>query len=344
MSTTIRRELRALALVAAVSAVVVGLAAAAGGSDESPAFAGAAPSSATTSTSLPIDVLGASSTADGPDAAGPTVASGDDAGTSVPDGGEDAALDGVADESGKGCTIEVASIHLGATGASVSCLQRALAGAGLYSGPVSGQFDDATYRAVRSLQEQRKMFVDGIVGRETALSLEIWPAENSLVVRTPRPAPGAKDLLGFALSPVATSGPDAPPLPAGSGSGKRVVYDRAGQRVWAVDAHERVIRSWLVSGSKYGNEVPGTHQVYSKSERSTAWNGQAYLPMMVRYYKTKIGAIGFHGIPTHVSDGTAYQTDAELGTRLSGGCQRQNNLDATFMWNFADIGTTVVVI
>jgi hypothetical protein len=66
--------------------------------------------------------------------------------------------------------------------------------------------------------------------------------------------------------------------------------------------------------------------------------------MMVRYYRTKIGAIGFHGIPTHVSDGTAYQTDAELGTRLSGGCQRQDNLDATFVWNFTEIGTTVVVV
>ena len=33
----------------------------------------------------------------------------------------------------------------------------------------------------------------------------------------------------------------------------------------------------------------------------------------------------------------------ELGTRLSGGCQRQHNLDAQFMWGFATVGTKVVV-
>ena len=37
-------------------------------------------------------------------------------------------------------------------------------------------------------------------------------------------------------------------------------------------------------------------------------------------------------------------TEAELGTRLSGGCQRQANPDAHFMWAFAAIGTPVVVI
>jgi hypothetical protein len=97
------------------------------------------------------------------------------------------------------------------------------------------------------------------------------------------------------------------------------VYDRSGQRVWAVDKNERVIRSWLVSGSKYNNELPGTHEVYSRSEVSTAWNGKAFLPHMIRWLKTDIGNIGFHGIPRHVSDGSRYEKDSELGTRLSGG-------------------------
>lgn len=338
----IRRDLGALALVAAISAAVVGIAAAAGGSSGSAASAG----------SPPVGGAAATTTVEAAAPAGSGLATGSSVGTAptptpVADDDErelDERAAGDTGGTGDGCTLEVASIRLGASGDNVRCLQHALTADGYYTGAPSGQFDDATYRAVRKLQEDRKMFVDGIVGRETAISLEIWPAEDSLVVRTPPPAPGATDLLGFKLSSVATSGPDAPPLPDGSGSGKRLVYDRAGQRVWAVGADERVIRSWLVTGSKYSNEVPGTHHVYSKSERSTAWNGQAYLPLMVRYYKTDIGNIGFHGIPIHVSDGTPYQTDAELGTRLSGGCQRQANLDATFVWNFADIGTTVVVI
>jgi hypothetical protein len=66
--------------------------------------------------------------------------------------------------------------------------------------------------------------------------------------------------------------------------------------------------------------------------------------MMVRWLKTDIGAIGFHALPLHVEDDSPYQTEAELGTRLSGGCQRQANLDAEFTWDFAQIGTKVVVI
>ena len=243
-----------------------------------------------------------------------------------------------------GCTLTERSIRAGTTGPSVACLQTALASAGFYSGAATASFDQATDAAVRVMQTTRDLFVDGVVGRESAISLGIWADEASLVVYTPKPPAGAKDLLGFPLSSVATSGPHAPPLPPNSGSGKRLVYDRSGQRIWAVSKDETVIRSWLVSGSKFGNETPGTHQVYSRSEMSTAWNGKAFLPHMVRWLKTDLGNIGFHGIPLHVSDGTVYQTEADLGKRLSGGCQRQANPDADFVWEFAQIGTTVVVI
>ncbi len=242
------------------------------------------------------------------------------------------------------CVITELSLAGGDTGASVTCLQEALIATGFLNGTASGVYDNATAAAVEKLQIDRDLFVDGKTGRETALSLGVWPDENSLVIRTPPPAPGAVDLLGYELSSVATSGPDAPPLPPNSGSGRRLVFERAGQRIWAVGEDNVVIRSWLVSGSKYNNETPGTHAVYSRSDVSTAWNGKAFLYKMVRWLKTDIGAIGFHALPIRRSDNTPYQTDAELGTRLSGGCQRQANLDADFTWEFAQIGTPVIVI
>ncbi|MFM8383010.1 MAG: peptidoglycan-binding protein, partial [Actinomycetota bacterium] len=241
------------------------------------------------------------------------------------------------------CRME-GSLGGGDSGPDVLCLQEALIAAGYLSGSPSGRYDNATAAAVTRLQEERELFVDGIAGRETALSLGIWIDEAANVVRTPVPLPGAVDVLGFPLSSVASSGPDAPPLPPNSGSGRRLVYERSGQRVWAVDENEQIIRSWLVSGSKYDNETPGTHQVYSRSDVSTAWNGKAYLYKMVRWLQTDIGAIGFHALPVRVSDGSVYQTEEELGLRLSGGCQRQANLDADFVWEFAQIGTPVVVI
>jgi peptidoglycan hydrolase-like protein with peptidoglycan-binding domain len=246
----------------------------------------------------------------------------------------------------KVCPVEPETLRQGDTGDDVVCLQRALVRAGALEAEPSGTFDGATFQAVRRIQEDRDLFVDGVVGRETALSLDIWPDERSFVVRTPKPAEGATDLLGFALSSVASAGKDAPPLPpdSGIGTGKRVVYSRKMQRVWAVDDDERIVRSWLVSGSQYENEVPGVHKIYSRSEQSTAWNGRAFLPLMIRWYQTEIGHLGFHAIPIKRSDGSRYQTEEELGTRLSGGCQRQADLDAQFLWNFAPVGTTVIVL
>ena len=267
-----------------------------------------------------------------------SVVAGSVAGTALPD------LDGSDLTTADSCLMDELSIRMGATGTSVQCLQQALLDGGFYTGAVTGTFDQATFGAVEKMQSERNLFVDGIVGRESAISLGIWPDEASFVVRTPKPASGAVDLMGYPLSSVASAGSDAPPLPPDSGSGRRLVYDRAGQRVWAVDGDGQIIRSWLISGSKYSNELPGTHEVYSRSDVSTAWNGKAYLPKMVRWLKTDIGAIGFHSIPLHVEDNSPYQTEAELGTRLSGGCQRQAVRDADFLWDFADVGTKVVVV
>jgi peptidoglycan hydrolase-like protein with peptidoglycan-binding domain len=242
------------------------------------------------------------------------------------------------------CVLTATRLAMGDSGTDVKCLQQGLVNAGYTDVTVTGRFDSATYAAVERLQTERDLFVDGIVGRETAISIGVWPDEASFVVRTPPPAPGAVDLMGYPLSSVASAGADAPPLPANSGSGRRLVYERQGQRVWAVGKDGQIIRSWLVSGSKYGNELPGVHEVYSRSVESTAWNGRAKLPLMIRWLETDIGHIGFHAIPIHIEDGSPYQTEAELGTRLSGGCQRQANADAAFLWDFAQVGTNVVVV
>ena len=336
-----RNDLRAVAIAGALALVgIVVVAPMASSSSAHPAAAGGADTVASSVTTLPGTTLpgtaapastDGSSTPTDPTAAGATT-------TVAAEGGD---VGDATDE--QGCRLTERSLAAGSEGDNVICLQEALVKAG-YMSSVTGSFDASTDAAVRKLQTDKDLFVDGVAGRETGLALGIWPDEASLVVHTPKPPAGAKDLMGYPLSSVASAGADAPPLPANSGEGRRLVYSRAGQRVWAVDAKGRVIRSWLVSGSKYGNELPGTHTVYSKSEVTTAWNGKAYLHKMVRWLKTERGNIGFHSIPIHVADGTVYQTEAELGQRLSGGCQRQAPLDAAFVWDFATIGTKVVVL
>jgi peptidoglycan hydrolase-like protein with peptidoglycan-binding domain len=246
----------------------------------------------------------------------------------------------------EGCQLDVGAVQIGDTGPAAECVQRGLAVAGYYTGPIDGNFSAEVAAAATTFQQDNDLYVDGIVGRRTAEQLGIWPGDDSFVVRTPAPAPGAVDLMGFELSSVASAGDDAPPLPegAGQGTGRRIVYSRLHQRVWAIDDEERIVRSYLVAGSQYNNELPGIHEVYSRSEETTGWNGEAWLPLMVRWLDTERGAIGFHQIPIHKSDGTVYQTEAELGQRLSGGCQRQARLDALFMWEFGQIGTPVHVL
>ena len=84
-------------------------------------------------------------------------------------------VEGAEDPSSGSCNIGLQFVRPGATGDSVVCIQNALIAAGLYSGTASGTFDDATANAVRKLQTSKDMFVDGVVGRETAISLGIWP-------------------------------------------------------------------------------------------------------------------------------------------------------------------------
>ena len=130
-------------------------------------------------------------------------------------------------------------------------------------------------------------------------------------------------------------------LPAGSGTGRRVVYSESRQRVWLVAASDRVRRTYLVSGSVYDNLDPGTYSVYSRSEQAWGIDDSGTMRWFVRFAQGDRAAIGFHTIP--VDDGARVQTVAELGTPTSHGCIRQRTADAKALWDFAPIGTTVVV-
>jgi hypothetical protein len=155
--------------------------------------------------------------------------------------------------------------------------------------------------------------------------------------------------------PTATRGPSEPARgdgtreriavmtpPVDSGTGRRVVFSEDLQRVWLIAADERVLRSYLVSGSAYDNLDPGSYEVYSRSERAYGIDDSGTMRWFVRFTRGDNAAIGFHDIP--VSDGAPVQTRAQLGTPLSHGCIRQKESDARALWDFAPLGTPVVVV
>jgi len=231
------------------------------------------------------------------------------------------------------CIVDVLSP--GARGYQVGCLQRRLKRLNLLAG-VDRYFGLRTAAAVDAMRYRAGLSQDGVAG----------PKALTRIFRAPLPAPirPGFDETGHQLSVVSVAGPSAPSLPAGSGSGRRIVYSRAHQRVWAVGADGHIVRSWLVSGSLYGNEQPGVHQVFSKSLYAYAYTGSGVvLPYMVRYYTTPRGNnIGFHEIPSNSSG--PIMSEWELGQPRSAGCTRQARLDAIFLWDWAPVGTNVVVV
>jgi lipoprotein-anchoring transpeptidase ErfK/SrfK len=138
--------------------------------------------------------------------------------------------------------------------------------------------------------------------------------------------------------------PDAPDpsVPADSGEGRRIVFDEGDQRVWLVGDDESVERTYLVSGSRFDNLDPGTYAVQSRTRHATAFDYSGTMEYFVRFATGFSEPIGFHSVPRD-NDGKIEQTKAQLGTPLSAGCVRQWEPDAKALWNFAPVGTTVVV-
>jgi lipoprotein-anchoring transpeptidase ErfK/SrfK len=130
-------------------------------------------------------------------------------------------------------------------------------------------------------------------------------------------------------------------LPADTGSGKRIVFDISDQRVWLVGAGDAVRRTYLVSGSLTDNLEPGTFSVYSRSRWAVGIADSGVMEYFVRFTRGENAAIGFHSIPS--KDGQPLQTRAQLGTPQSHGCIRQALPDAERLWDFAPVGTKVVV-
>lgn len=131
-------------------------------------------------------------------------------------------------------------------------------------------------------------------------------------------------------------------LPLGTGAGRRVVFSIGAQRVWLVGADDGVRRTYPVSGSLTDNLDPGTYEVYSTSRDAVGIDDSGTMRYMVRFAHGRRAAIGFHDIP--VKDGQRVQTRAELGTPRSSGCIRQARPDARALWDFAPVGTAVVVV
>ncbi len=206
---------------------------------------------------------------------------------------------------------------------------------------------------------------DGTVGASgTAAPVSTAPPTAAATAATVPPPPATAPLVADDVSsavtptrgtqaqvtetippPPSTTLPDPLALPPDSGTGRRIVYSKSAQRVWIVESDETVSKTHLVSGRRTWNQpTPGTYSVFSRSSFTcNIKNPSICWRYMVRFTRGPDGDnIGFHEIPKR--DGVPVQTVAQLGTPLSGGCVRQATPDAIVVWDWAPVGTKVVVL
>lgn len=124
---------------------------------------------------------------------------------------------------------------------------------------------------------------------------------------------------------------------------RHVIYDQGTQWVWLIDADGNVVDNYPVSGHAT-SPVPGRYKVTSKSRNAISYNWLLTMEHMVRFTTDVEGdSIGFHSIPRTLQD-TPVQTEAQLGDSLSLGCIRQRDDKAERLFDWASIGTPVVVL
>ena len=154
---------------------------------------------------------------------------------------------------------------------------------------------------------------------------------------------GSSDTTTTTTSTTTTVLAEVAPVPIKSGTGRRIVYANRQQRVWVINADNEVIRTFPVSGM-LGQPGNGTFSVFSKSPTSYSpeFAGVTFRFMTRFAIGRNGGNIGFHEIP--IRNSKPMQTVDELGAFKGSGCLRSSTQDARFIYQWATLGTKVVVV
>lgn len=159
------------------------------------------------------------------------------------------------------------------------------------------------------------------------------PTPTPTATRTPRPTRTPTNIPTNTRVPLPTKPPDAPPPSAEIGPNQRwVEVDLSEQKVYAYKG-KKLLKTFIVStGLPNTPTVVGEFRVYIKYV-SQDMSGYGYylpdVPYVMYFYKD----YALHGTYWHNN----------FGTPMSHGCVNMRTADAKWMFNFADIGTLVVV-
>jgi peptidoglycan hydrolase-like protein with peptidoglycan-binding domain len=140
---------------------------------------------------------------------------------------------------------------------------------------------------------------------------------------------------------------DVRAVPAGTGSGRRIVISQGQNWVWLVDAKGKVVRQGGIIDNptylKAGTYKSGAKCGRAARIRKNTDGASLYLNNFVRFAPC---GIGFHQIPTYKKNGAQIHADWLLGTnaKASHGCIRVSAAMSATIWSFAASSVYVVVI
>jgi peptidoglycan hydrolase-like protein with peptidoglycan-binding domain len=200
--------------------------------------------------------------------------------------------------------------------ASTEKAQRRLNSLGCNAGPVDGKLGEWTRSAVIRFQSRHHLAQTGGLTTTTRAKLYADSARRC----------------------------DTRPVPAGSGTGKRIVISQRQNWVWLVRANGTVRAQGGIVDNP-GELGRGSYHVGSycgraaRIERNSS--GEVWLDNFVRFAAC---GFGFHRIPTAMSNGAQIHPDWMLGTNLreSHGCIRLSNGLSEKVWDFTAGGGTKV--
>ena len=151
---------------------------------------------------------------------------------------------------------------------------------------------------------------------------------------------------------------NVPEHPRDGGKGRRIVYDKALMYLWIVGSDGTVVRRYPVTG-RWDRPTKGSYRIYSKSVDSMNTHSEVTFKYMVRFAwgsKDTEASIGFHTIPVYYANhvdrdgekhakGSRMTTRTQLGLPIAtGGCIRQSDEDALFLYRWSRVGDKVVVL
>ena len=212
----------------------------------------------------------------------------------------------------------------GSAGELVKQLQTRLTELGYYTGPISGNFQGKTAAAVKKLQKQNAVGVDGIVG-EITWNLIFNDDSVLLAQDTPRPTPTPTP-VPYAIT---------------------VDVNNQVTTVYGLDEHGEhtvVVREMLCStGRKATPSDPGDWTLTGRKAKwcyFPKWGGHA------RYWTRINSSIAFHSVIYNSVNTMDLATSSykNLGKRASHGCIRLTVADAKWIYDNCGAGTVVSIV